>query len=1091
MIFNEDDSHFFGGGVPPSREKLNQYVDRLSAAGKVTHFFMCVNAQKANFPSKVLEAAWEYDRTVCGKPTTWGQNLKKLHDGGIDPYDVWIRRCREKNVSPWISIRMNDVHYAFDMSYAGHSSFWREHPEFWRQPDATKGDWGLRALNYSNAEVRARILAFVVEVLERYDVDGIECDWMRFTDHLTPNHELEESACLTELMSKIRQVVREASVKRAHPISIAARVDSDPEAALLRGTDPFAWASAGSIDILIPCNFFASADFWLPCREWIRRIRQVNPLVKVVPGTDSGIVIKGTKKRRLMTIEEYCTWAERVNRQGTDGAYVFNFFQHPLNGPVWNFVVDEGLAPASVKRFAKDEAPDSIRECNSVLRRRRPLAGAKIESGLPLLFADDSVLTAQTNVTRIVHSARRDDQPVLRPDPSRDGERIYVYGSVWPDGKDRKMLWYGAGSKVCLASSTNGVDWVRNEPTVVTQGFHSPSVIVDRFEKDPARRYKLVGSQFHNGADGKVDRERTGYYTACSPDGIHWSEPRQIVQGWWDTVTMAQNPRTGEILVYHKRQTPWRGFGSCRLVYLTKSNDFEHWSEPELVFAPDEADNQGWIDRPDQRMEIYNFSVLPHAGGFLAFPTMFHVTGMIKNPVKDQAAADGYVDVQLATSADGVHWSRTPGRRTIIPLGRPGSFDGGTILGVSNSALTTDDETMMYYTAMTTSHSGVVPEKKFSIGRATWRRHGWVSLAAKGRGSFTTVPLTLATSGMTVNFRTLSPNGSVRLTVRDVSNAGRTVATGATLKGDGTRTSITWVRGIRPPVGESVTLHFELDRAEVYAVEGIGKIEKRGGKMEIAEKIAASHKILRRDTWYGFPRTVFEFEGHTAWVVEPNTDPAQGAPWTWTMQWAEAYVDRQGCLDLLRRGWRHVTIDTFEHRMDDEGIRVSRDFQRFLVEKLGFASKANLIGMSWGGFFSCRYANAHPDCVCKIYLDAPLLNFDGFCGDAKKTPTASAARVGPWASAMPEDGNWSADPRMPINMASALAAAKIPILLLYGGQDQTVSPKMNCELFASRFRDSGGVIRVIKRGLYGHHPHGEDPDKTGSITDFFTSDRGD
>lgn len=376
LIFNEDDSHFFGGGVPPSREKLNQYVDRLSAAGKVTHFFMCVNAQKANFPSKVLEAAWEYDRTVCGKPTTWGQNLKKLHDGGIDPYDVWIRRCREKNVSPWISIRMNDVHYAFDMSYAGHSSFWREHPEFWRQPNATKGDWGLRALNYSNAEVRARILAFVVEVLERYDVDGIECDWMRFTDHLTPNHELEESACLNDLMSKIRQVVREASVRRSHPISIAARVDSDPEAALLRGTDPFAWASAGLIDILIPCNFFASADFWLPCRGWIRRIRQVNPLVKVVPGTDSGIVMKGTKKRRLMTIEEYCTWAERVNRQGADGVYVFNFFQHPLNGPVWNFVVDEGLASASAKRFAKDEAPDSIRECDSVLRRRRPLVGA-------------------------------------------------------------------------------------------------------------------------------------------------------------------------------------------------------------------------------------------------------------------------------------------------------------------------------------------------------------------------------------------------------------------------------------------------------------------------------------------------------------------------------------------------------------------------------------------------------------------------------------------------------------------------------------------------------------------------------------------
>lgn len=441
-----------------------------------------------------------------------------------------------------------------------------------------------------------------------------------------------------------------------------------------------------------------------------------------------------------------------------------------------------------------------------------------LKPGLPLLFAEDAMLTERTNVVRIVHSARRDDRPVLFPDPTHDGDRIYVYGSVWPESDSREWrLWYGAGSKVCLASSTNGIDWTRNEPTVVAKGLHSPSVIVDSFEKDPARRYKAVGSQFHTGKDGKVDRLRTGYYTACSPDGVRWSEPRQIVRGWWDTVTMAQDPQTGEILVYHKHQMSWRGFGSCRIVYLTKSKDFERWSEPELVFAPDEADNQGWIDRPDQRMEIYNFSVLPHAGGFLAFPTMFHVTRMIPRPEKDQASADGFVDVQLATSVDGVRWSRTPGRRTVIPLGPSGSFDGGTILGVSNSALTTDDESMMYYTAMTASHGAKKAEKKFSIGRATWRRYGWVSLAAKEKGMFMTMPLTLSAPELTVNFRTFAPRGSVRLTVRDVS--GRTLATGAPLTGDGTRRSVSWVEGTRPPVGQPVQLCFELNRAEVYAVE--------------------------------------------------------------------------------------------------------------------------------------------------------------------------------------------------------------------------------------------------------------------------------
>ncbi|HNX36187.1 MAG TPA: SGNH/GDSL hydrolase family protein, partial [Kiritimatiellia bacterium] len=78
-----------------------------------------------------------------------------------------------------------------------------------------------------------------------------------------------------------------------------------------------------------------------------------------------------------------------------------------------------------------------------------------------------------------------------------------------------------------------------------------------------------------------------------------------------------------------------------------------------------------------------------------------------------------------------------------------------------------------------------------------------------------------------------------------------------------------------------------------------------------------------------------------------------------------------------------------------------------------------------------------------------------------------------------------ADPRMPVNLAEPIAKAGIPVLLLYGGQDQTVPPAKNCELFASRFKAAGGKIDVVKRGLFGHHPHGVDPDKTETVTGFF------
>ena len=248
----------------------------------------------------------------------------------------------------------------------------------------------------------------------------------------------------------------------------------------------------------------------------------------------------------------------------------------------------------------------------------------------------------------------------------------------------------------------------------------------------------------------------------------------------------------------------------------------------------------------------------------------------------------------------------------------------------------------------------------------------------------------------------------------------------------------------------------------------------------------AECKITGEDVWHGYKRTLLEFDGYNAWIVEPKVAPAAGRPWTWTMQWANAYVDRTGVLELLERGWHHVTIDTFKHRMDEKGLEVSRAFQKYLVEERSFAPKACLVGMSWGGFFSTRYAATYPDCVAKIYLDAPLMNFTGFAKlGASSTPTEAAAHIGPWSKSMPEDGDWSKDPRMPINLAEKLAASKIPILLLYGGQDQTVPPESNCELFAERFKAAGGSIDARKRALFGHHPHGEDPGKTATIFNFF------
>lgn len=243
----------------------------------------------------------------------------------------------------------------------------------------------------------------------------------------------------------------------------------------------------------------------------------------------------------------------------------------------------------------------------------------------------------------------------------------------------------------------------------------------------------------------------------------------------------------------------------------------------------------------------------------------------------------------------------------------------------------------------------------------------------------------------------------------------------------------------------------------------------------LTEKIAAKHKIIKTDTWFNGQRTIFDFDGYEAWVVEPpaGTPVAAGTPWTWTMQWKTAFVPRTSVPRLLAQGYHHVTIDTFVNHMDEKGLAVSKKFQDYLVQELGFAPQARLIGMSWGGFFSIRYASIYPENVAKIYLDAPLLNFDHFVGVPEH-----------WAKRAPVNCCWTDNPEMPINRVAPIVKAGIPILLLYGGKDTVVPPSHNCEIFIPRFKAAGGTITVVNRGSYEHHPHGVEESED-TIIDFF------
>ena len=151
LIINEDNDHYFKKNKELMTEKdLRAYIDTF-ANTKVTHLFMCPNGQRTSYRSSVHEAIWD-DINGKAPDNIWCTNCKILFDKGIDPYHVWIDQCRQQKISPWITMRMNDVHFSNIPNYFRSTNFWRKRRDLWRDPNTNSNNWMMCAFDYSKKD---------------------------------------------------------------------------------------------------------------------------------------------------------------------------------------------------------------------------------------------------------------------------------------------------------------------------------------------------------------------------------------------------------------------------------------------------------------------------------------------------------------------------------------------------------------------------------------------------------------------------------------------------------------------------------------------------------------------------------------------------------------------------------------------------------------------------------------------------------------------------------------------------------------------------------------------------------------------------
>ena len=224
---------------------------------------------------------------------------------------------------------------------------------------------------------------------------------------------------------------------------------------------------------------------------------------------------------------------------------------------------------------------------------------------------------------------------------------------------------------------------------------------------------------------------------------------------------------------------------------------------------------------------------------------------------------------------------------------------------------------------------------------------------------------------------------------------------------------------------------------------------------------------MQESLWYGYRRVDFLFEGREAILVFPN-EANGNKNWLLKTEYFGAFPNFE--IEMLSRGWHLAFIKNITRWCLDEDLDLKRRFAEYLSEKYGLYQKCVPVGMSCGGLIATTLAEAHPELIDVLYIDAPVLNLLSCpcgMGAANDTIYNEFYRVtGYTKSAMLSYRDH------PIDKMHILLANDIPVVLVVGDSDPVVPYLENGLVLENYYKKNGGRIRVWVKPGCAHHPHG-------------------
>ena len=314
-------------------EQFRGYVRELSDTG-IDILMCCPTAWRLPVYRSEVNRVWQ----------TWGPNHKdpnfaadwKYFDRAFhrvreymvseayeDPVEISLGTAREVGISPWLSYRMNDHHY---MHYTGqrvpptHDPFWQAHPEFRLSTSHSN--------NYLVPEVREWYYAILEELVNRYEAEGLELDFMRSTPYFEPNEVPQGTPVMTEFVRRLRRLTQ------AHGMKLGVRVPQSIPKALEAGLDVPTWKKEGLIDLITVSTFFITSP--VQDVEAYKALPGEAEVLGELHFITDGLPMLGCNVSRRTGREIYLTMAASLMERGADGVSFFNFSyvrDHHFNDP--------------------------------------------------------------------------------------------------------------------------------------------------------------------------------------------------------------------------------------------------------------------------------------------------------------------------------------------------------------------------------------------------------------------------------------------------------------------------------------------------------------------------------------------------------------------------------------------------------------------------------------------------------------------------------------------------------------------------------------------------------------------------------------